>query len=892
MIKRLLTALALLLPLGVMAQHWNAKTTQDLPNSTVVYAQLNINGEPATANTIVELGAFIEDDCRAYARAATHVANETTSGDWYVLRVVGDLSTETGEQITFRAFYNNIEYEFTTKVPFNGETYTPAPLELNLDVVTGVSLPQAIEISQPVSAFPYTEDLTQYITLTYNQPTGAPYTPLGQSTILSPISYQWNVGNYVDQLTFDGNNLTVGPAVEENYGVSLTVNIGDPQSPALASFSARTTIQVTIPAIPVRSITCDISSTDFYVMEDFSAWIDQHVQVLPENASDKGYHLVCPENLYLERNGMFDYVGPYMVQIVPNDQNYEGEIPTVDVTVYARPTNISTNAANNTINAHYGQNIFDAIAEAQELQWPFQQWASVEDHQYAKDEVTYTFEPSNLIDQDGMAIGIGTVTATVTLKDGITPMPTFQGQASYDVTVEIVSGLQIAFRAGETNFVKNGEVSTAYPAYVDVTNPYNETFDPAALTIQFDYRYEVPGLRYAEQRGVEPVDSREGVESYGFVIEPLFVGRPNYRVIYNGNVINEAEGGYINISKEETLKAGWTWVSLATMGGNVADIIDQSKLVEIRSQQDLLWNDPTYGYVGNITYLDPYTAMYKIKTNSAMTVNWGDDLLRKPGDKTIFRGYTWVNYPYEFSLSADRIPELLGIDFTPNDGDRIITQYGFAEYDADTQSWTADPAFALQEGKGMLYFCNVEGDPEPQFISFDPQLQPTPADPSMPVKAFASRHLADDILQYDVHAFADNMSMVAEIQGLENPEDYTLGAFVDDECRGRGHVAVDGKMFVSAVGMNGEHVSFKLVNNRTGKMIPVEGTVSFGMLKGSLRAPVKLNIATPTGISSVENGQVEAAAAYDLSGRRISGSQRGISIQRMADGTVRKVVKK
>ena len=893
--KKLLTALALLLPLSAMAQHWDAKTTHDLPNSTPVYVQLNINGQAATANTVVELAAFIDDDCRAYSRAPQQVMAPTggVAGEWYVLRVVGDLSSESSKQIVFRAFYENIEYEFTTTVPFNGETYTPAPLELNLDVVTGVSLPTTITINQPASAFPYSEDLTQYITLTYNQPTGAPYTPLGQSTILSPISYQWNVGNYVDQLTFDGNNLTVGPAVEANYGVSLTVNIGDPQSPALASFPARTTIQVTIPAIPVRSITCDLTSTDFYAFEDFAQFMSQHVTVLPEEASNRGYHFVCPENPYLVSNGMFDYVGPYTVQIVPDDATYQGTPATVNVTVYVRPSNISTNADNNIINAHYGQNIYEAIADAQELRWPIQ-WNSVEDYLYAKDEVTYTFGEEGYVDAAGVAIKTGSVRVTVTLKAGITPVPTFVGQESYTVTVNITSQLNITAQlTNDLSYVKNGtQVSTTSPATVYVNNPGNEPFDPADLMITFDNRYETNGgavFPYAIQKSiVKDGKDTQNRDIYSFRILPCFVGTSSFSVTYQGN---QLVSGRITISKQETFSTGWTWVSLSTMGGNVADLIDQSKLVEIRSQEELLWNDQTYGYVGTISSLSPYAAMYKVKTKSAMTVNWGSEALSKPGVKEITRGYNWMNYPYEFDLTADRIPEFLGADLTPNDGDRIITQNGFAVYNATTQSWTADETFKLQEGGGLLYFCNITNDPEPQYISFDPNLQPTVSNATGGVKRFAPRTVADDILDYDVHAFADNMSMVAEIQGLENPEDYTLGAFVDDECRGRGRVAVDGKMFVSAVGTSGEYVSFKLVNNTTGQVLPVDGVVSFSQIQGSLRAPVKLNMPIATGINKT-NGTMQSTEAYDLSGRRITGNQRGVSIERMADGSVRKVVKK
>ena len=57
--KKFLAILALLLPVGVMAQHWTAKTTYDYPNSTPVYVQLKINGELVNAKTPCELGAFV-----------------------------------------------------------------------------------------------------------------------------------------------------------------------------------------------------------------------------------------------------------------------------------------------------------------------------------------------------------------------------------------------------------------------------------------------------------------------------------------------------------------------------------------------------------------------------------------------------------------------------------------------------------------------------------------------------------------------------------------------------------------------------------------------------------------------------------------------------------------
>ena len=69
--KKFLAILALLLPVGVMAQHWTAMTTYNYPNSTPVYVQVKVNGKLATAKTPLELAAFVGGECRGYAASAT-----------------------------------------------------------------------------------------------------------------------------------------------------------------------------------------------------------------------------------------------------------------------------------------------------------------------------------------------------------------------------------------------------------------------------------------------------------------------------------------------------------------------------------------------------------------------------------------------------------------------------------------------------------------------------------------------------------------------------------------------------------------------------------------------------------------------------------------------------
>ena len=122
------------------------------------------------------------------------------------------------------------------------------------------------------------------------------------------------------------------------------------------------------------------------------------------------------------------------------------------------------------------------------------------------------------------------------------------------------------------------------------------------------------------------------------------------------------------------------------------------------------------------------------------------------------------------------------------------------------------------------------------------------------------------------------MSIVAEVPQLDNPDEWTLGAFVDDECRGMGRAVRDGIMFVGVVGKAGDHVTFRLHNDLTGKEITLNETLNYGGKAGSLRKPLALTAPVATGINGI-NGARKANVIYDMGGRQITGQpQKGIYV--------------
>nr|MCR4921909.1 hypothetical protein [Bacteroidaceae bacterium] len=868
--KKFLLTLALMSPMAALAQHWTAKTNQEINDGeTVVYAQVYINGTPATANDGLELAAFIGDECRADATRLTNLPTSATNVEKvFALRVVGyntEANSEVGQTVTFRAFYQNVEYQFTKTINFMGEaTYTPYPLQLNLDAVTGVSVTNPINVSKPEADFPFTMDLKNDVKPAYggDATTGSTYKPKGESKILSPITYTWTT-NYTDMLVFDNTNNKVQIQKKEGTAeAQVTMTIGEPTPTQQApSFSATTNFVVAFAAVPVTGITCTINTLDFYAYDDLKAYLQDKVTISPDNASEKDFILTAnPTDGYNVQTNYFTMGGKYTITVKPKDETFAGTCPTINVTAYVRPTTMTTTAENNTIEVGIGEDVYAAIENVTKFQWP----GNYTPDAYAKKDVTYEFGATDYVDASThKALKEGSVRVTVKvnkdLNSPLSPSSASQGQNTFTITVNIVSRLDIKVSDGPTvELVKNG--GTATLTTITVTDPANE-FDKTKLTVDFQSnRYS--NFPYATLESVEEATSgstgntgETGTKTYNLIVKPQFVTTQTqwYNVKYDGKAKG---GGSVNIRMEQALAAGWNWISVVATRGegrNVNNVFTtKNDIEEIRSQKALLYNDPDWGYFGDITNLTADEATYKVKTNKATVAKWDSVAVIKDGNGvklSIQKGYNWINNPYEFDIPAGRIAEFLGPEVTATEGDIIITQSGSAHYTADA-GWTAVDGFALKEGAGLIYYATGENYSTTYFnANFAPIYEPGGTN-GRGIRAKNS--MGVDLFQYDIHAFADNMSMVATVEGLENPENYTLGVFVNGECRGRGQVVKDNMMIVSAVGKAGEKMTFKLANNETGEVVDLDDTVTYSLIKGSFKAPVVLSGTTVTGIEKTK----------------------------------------
>ena len=330
------------------------------------------------------------------------------------------------------------------------------------------------------------------------------------------------------------------------------------------------------------------------------------------------------------------------------------------------------------------------------------------------------------------------------------------------------------------------------------------------------------------------------------------------------------------------MASGWQWKSNpygSVAGNGLQAFFNQNSFIEARTQADLYYNDKNWGFYGSMDQTGiSQSQMYKVRMKSAANsyisgghpqeMNLSIDLVP---------GWNWVGSPYLYDRSINKITnsnQISGIVLVSKDG-------GSAE--STGNGWTGDLKI-LKKGEGILIY-NPSSLSESIIFSTEVGMNQG-NETSAGARNRASRI---KVWEYDHTQFASNMTMVVEMPDLQDVENYTIGAFVDGECRGEG-VFEDGLGFVTVHCNSGELVNFQLHNELTGEYYDIDQTVKSQMRIGSLNTPFKMtSMQTSTGIGTVNSNAV-SSQLFDLNGRQLNSQRKGVNIQRKADGTVRKVV--
>lgn len=385
-------------------------------------------------------------------------------------------------------------------------------------------------------------------------------------------------------------------------------------------------------------------------------------------------------------------------------------------------------------------------------------------------------------------------------------------------------------------------VSTETRDFVLTPDPVGAEVDPSRVEVTITPDSYVP----EEWKSiVEIVPTDDTMLNY--TIRPHGVGRATISVKLDGV---EVASSNVLIGQRYMQKAGWKWTSFyaGSVSWNSPEIELGNVVEEIRSEDALLYNDPEYGYFGDINRLESGTC-YKIKVKEEepglldlriMYTGAYEDMRTY---RQIVPMWNWLGNPYQYDHDINSVfstEDTYANNF--NVGDRIVSKDdGFAEYNGE--KWTGTLT-TLHAGLGYMYFNagSENVDMEYQRESLMPQGTPV---------MNAPQH-KQSVWTYNSAPFADNMTIVADLGNDYSAERFTVGAFVGDECRGEGEM-IDGKCFITVHADKGETISFKLHDAVSGEMRTINEQMPFAKMAGSLRAPQRLTVGgIVTGITAAD----------------------------------------
>jgi len=498
-------------------------------------------------------------------------------------------------------------------------------------------------------------------------------------------------------------------------------------------------------------------------------------------------------------------------------------------------------------------------------------------------------------DEDGVRpMGFGstggrtTITVTITVPDYNNPSSrngkpkTKQLQGSFDIEVEM--GLQgIDFD------------------YIDMV--MGEEYELKLRTVPENAKFDFDASKF--EISIEHQDGRDfpydwdfvswrpsGNDPLTFILDTKSVGKGYVSVIYDGVVIGGGGAPRLSARPRYTVGNGWQW--LAICDGTLKDQyaiknVFGNNLVEVRSRNALLVNDPEIGYIGDLEQIAS-DVTYKLNLKDLPDAGLSFDI---PSDEiSIFTGKTidaiqywnWMGNPYQYYQPISDI--FAGTDFFTDD--QVATKDAFATWDGF--KWVGSLKY-VTPGEGILLFTRYDNKVK---LNSETDMK---QNLTMPATARSTSPLPAELssLASASRRHADHMNMIATVEGLNSQENCILLAFVGDECRGRSVIDAD-RHFITVHGDTGEPVHFVVFDTQTGLYHAVEGQIDLAEQRGTLSEPVRLLAGKTQSVLSVALSSQHTEKTYDLQGRRVDNSQLTVHSSQLSKGVYirdgKKVVKR
>ena len=703
-------------------------------------------------------------------------------------------------------------------------------------------------------------------------------------------------------------------------------------------------IQGTIPVSSLRNASTR-QAEECNVGNDLTSHLNSLIKVLPDNATNKQYTWsvaagTAGNAVTIGSDGTIKAASAGRATLVATSKDNPQATATVSVLVHNPATDIQISNTSLRVTKIEGVDLEISELLKRNISFLPQGFESVNGLTITSsrpniitiDNVSYSDDAGIALIARAISGGEATITVSISYCDYLASY-----KASYPIMEDWVVKKTFAVTVTED---KPQVAALTYPDELTLSRFYDVVLqldvtpkgvkpDPSLIEIRIS---ESPNTGWGI--GATAVPSSESSDMWN--LRGRFTGTYTYKVYYNGKPQLTKHGkqeGRLLIPAEYPFEHGWDWISLYAIDSSGAlplhtsvgwvaplQVDDDNYVVEIRSQSGLLYNDPEKGFFGDIKQLLPEDGMYKIRSRYSNEVQ--DQMIFSAGYNGLVsastrrlpqarKGYTWITYPHELNHSLEVLAPYLAQ--SAQDGDMIIGRDAFAFYDGD--QWSGPDDFVFEAGKGYIYYTEST---QPKAINWGAATLPPDAAPArLPLgrrtlarqersaqpKDACKARTSNAPWTYDAYGNPDCMAVIAAIKGTTTPNDYMVGAFVGDECRGISRlVGNEGLLFIPVSGQSGERVTFRLYHQPTGSVLPIaDVSLHFAARHGSLESPLTLYTnataigTTGTGNLSVtiRNNIVTASSAVgqtiltvtDVQGKQVANCQGAtLSLAQLPEG--------
>ncbi|MCM1331007.1 MAG: C10 family peptidase [Bacteroides sp.] len=343
-------------------------------------------------------------------------------------------------------------------------------------------------------------------------------------------------------------------------------------------------------------------------------------------------------------------------------------------------------------------------------------------------------------------------------------------------------------------------------------------------------------------------------------------------------------------SLEYSYAEGWNWTSHNVETELPVSDIMSDNVVRVLTPTKEAIRDPQLGIIGNLKTLRPLEA-YKVFTSSEGKCRTINGISFDPTTPvSIRKGWNWIGCPVEDG--SLKLNDLLA-GFEAAEGDMIVSREGLAQADAEGR-WIGSLE-ELRTGEGYMLLSAADKE-----FAFN-------ITPSAKTDTVTSRSIyAEPRWNVESRKYPSVMPVISKITdagiAVDNIEEYEIGAFCGNECRGMG-IPVEGYMMINVYGNPDDKINFRLYSkfDNAEEKLPQEIYFSENPV-GSLKMPHIFNSATSSisdGISNktyiihVENGTLYAEGdkayvnnieIYDISGIMIASAESELRIEHTQPG--------